>query len=156
MVSHILLKGRKHLWKWDMDSSEDITSLSILTSNFYWIQRNGCFLSSVYQKVISDPSKNLIHRVSVDIFRGVNLSWWIDTGYTEVKLHLHQMWKQQIRKPAVESRLPWMTFPHVSWRPLAFPSAQLYRLDLLPYLFKCPIFETIYKLYCIRREIPTS
>lgn len=56
------------------------------------------------------------------------------------------MWKikQQIRKPAAESRLPWITFPCVSWRSLAFPNAQLYWLDLKMHLFNSvSVFQTI-------------
>lgn len=84
-----------------------VSLLGFLASDFYWTQRNGCLPFSVFQRVTSEPPKNLTPRVSVNIFRGVNLSWWTDTGYTEVN-YWHQMWKikQQISKPEAESKNP--------------------------------------------------
>lgn len=42
--------------------------------------------------------------------------------------------KQQ-RGNKKQNPLPWITFPHASWRPLTFPSGQLHWLDILVYLF---------------------
>lgn len=141
-MSHILLERRaymwkwKYTWKWDKESSRNNTSMSILASNFYWVQRNTCLLSYEYQLVFSDISKNLTNVTCVHIFRGVNPCQWIHIGCTDIRL-IHNRWEKLSSKAGNKKQnpLPWITFPHVSWRPLTFPSGQLHWLDLLVYLF---------------------